>query len=117
MKIIGITKHGFIIEAHADEVANLTGYYSHYSNVDGFKSPAVGDTIQISKMYKQLYELKAMDGELSRIATTLRGFADHLETVQPIIRPKPEEAKLADAIPRSETKELHEIEAQLRGDR
>lgn len=89
MKIIGKTETGLIIEAHADEVANLIGYYTHYdAHIGDLK---VGDVIQISKMYRQLNELKRMDGELARIATTLRGFANHLELVRPVLRPGPEE--------------------------
>ena len=33
MKILGKAEGGWIVEISEDELANLTGYYSHYTNV------------------------------------------------------------------------------------
>lgn len=89
MKIIGESREGYIIEASKDEVANLIGYYSKYD--DKFKI-SVGDKINISGMYQQLYNLKNNQPRLKEIVKTLRNLADLLEPVCPVIEAQIKEA-------------------------
>jgi hypothetical protein len=90
MKIIGKSENGFILEASRDEVANLIGYY--FSCSDGCKMPSIGDELQVSKMYRQLYDLKNRQPELQKVVGTLRGLADMLEPVCPVIEKAAKEA-------------------------
>jgi hypothetical protein len=90
VKVIGKTESGFIIEASKEEIANLTGYHSSYSN--GYKSPLVGVEIQVSKMFRQLYDLEHNQPELQKVVNTLRGMADLLEPVCPVIEKRVKEA-------------------------
>jgi hypothetical protein len=90
VKVIGNTKDGYILEASENEVANLIGYSSHWS--DKFKRPSVGDDIQINKMYRQLYDLEHNQPELRKVIDTLRGLADMLEPVCPVIEKQIKEA-------------------------
>ena len=84
MKIIGKTERGFILESSEDEVANLIGHYSAYTNVDGCPKLNMGDIICVHSMYKQLYDIKHKAGELSKISKTLRQVADLVELHDPI---------------------------------
>lgn len=84
MKIIGVTEKGYIIDANADEIANLTGYYSEYSEKFNKKLKA-GDEIKVDEMYKQLYHLSKKRTELAQTVKTLRNLADLLEPVCPVI--------------------------------
>jgi hypothetical protein len=90
VKIIGKSESGYILEASNDEVANLVGYYSIYDK--DYKRPNCGDNIQISSMYKQLYNLKNNEPKLKDTVKILRGLADSLEPVCPLI-----EAQIKDA--------------------
>jgi len=89
MKIIGKTENGYIIEASKDDVANLIGYYSHYSKEVNI---SVGDEIQVSKMYQQLHDLERSQPEMRKVVSTLRGMADLLEPVCPVIEKRVKEA-------------------------
>jgi len=82
VEIIGKARRGFILEADEDEVYNLIGYYSKYSD----KAPRleVGDTINVSDMYNQLYNLKSAERCLASTAKELRSIADYLEVVKPV---------------------------------
>lgn len=82
MKVIGESEDSFIIEASKNEIANLIGYYSKYDSK--FKINA-GDQINISDMFKQLYNLEHNKPELSKVVNTLRNLADSLEPVCPVI--------------------------------
>lgn len=60
MKILGKTGYnmnGAIVELTADELANICGHYSAYSN--NVRKPEPGDTIDISKIYMNLRQLSA----------------------------------------------------------
>ena len=70
-------------------MANLIGYYGKY---DSNFRVNVGDQINISGMYKQLYNLERNQPELKRIVDTLRGLADLLEPVCPVIEQAVKEA-------------------------
>jgi hypothetical protein len=94
MKVIGKTEDGYIIDASGDEVANLIGYYGTYSLRDSNRVIYVGDKINISGMYKQLYNLKNNEPKLKEVVKTLRGLADLLEPCCPVIEAQiKEEAK------------------------
>lgn len=83
MKVIGKSKGGYILEASDNEIANLIGYYSQYDS--DYRKPECGDTIQISSMYQQLYNLKNNQPKLKDTVKMLRGLADSLEPVCPLI--------------------------------
>jgi len=89
MKVIGKSQNGFILDASSQEVARLIGYYGSYK--DG-ATPSVGDEIQVNKMYEQLYELKHNEPELKKVVDTLRGLADLLEPVCPVLEAQIKEA-------------------------
>ncbi|UWG96811.1 hypothetical protein LPY66_18325 [Dehalobacter sp. DCM] len=82
MKIIGQSENSFILEASKDELANLIGYYSKY---DQKAKVNPGDEINISNMYRQLYTLERKQPELRKVIDTLRGIANMLEPVAPVI--------------------------------
>ena len=83
MKVIATTERGFILEAHKDEVANLIGF--HYASQDGIKMPKIGDNIEVAAMYQRLYRLEANKNALKDTAERIRGVADLLEAVNPIV--------------------------------
>lgn len=85
MKIIGKTRDGFILESSAEELANLCGHYSHYPSVDGYKTPSVGDDVQVSAMYHKLYELARDRDKIRQAKDALIDAAARLEPVAPII--------------------------------
>lgn len=86
MEIIGKTKEGYILKASKNEVANLIGFYSDYSDEFRSKGLEIGDSIQISKMYNRLYKQERSSKDLERTAQTLRTIADLLEPLDPIIK-------------------------------
>ena len=57
MKVIGENKDGYIITATKDEIANLQGLYSHYSN--DFRVN-VGEDINIQPFYKIGREVQSL---------------------------------------------------------
>lgn len=67
MKVIGESKNGYIITATKDEIANLQGLYSYYS--DGFKVN-VGDELNINPFY-----------DMAKKANSIRSRRDELESV------------------------------------
>jgi hypothetical protein len=78
MKIIGKNADGWIVDISEDELANLTGYYSHYSNVDGYKKPAIGDIVQVSKMYHKLHEMADADKRIQEYARSIEKYFEIL---------------------------------------
>ena len=82
MKIIGKTKDGFILEASADEVANLTGAYSQFHDNP---KPCVGGEIQVAPMFHQLYKLANHRRQVADVRDTLRNMADNLEPVETLV--------------------------------
>lgn len=94
MKIVATTKTGFLIEALESEVMNLCGYANKFElrenrRVEG-KSPAqldlaIGDVIQVSKMFDHLKLMAGKEKELRGVAEKLRGFAQVVEMVAPIL--------------------------------
>lgn len=67
MKVIGQSEDGYIITATKDEIANLQGLYSHYS--DEFKVD-VGDKLNIKPFYA-----------MARKANGIQSRRDELESV------------------------------------
>lgn len=83
MKIIGQTDEGFIINATEREIFNLIGYY--YSGDTGAPKLRVGSVIDVSSMYRQLYEIKNRKGVLGKLAKELKETADLLTIKDPVI--------------------------------
>ncbi len=81
MKIIGKTSRGFIVDITTHELAQLTGFYS--ASKRDCPELEIGARIEVSRMFNQLYDLKNRSGELAKIATRLRDFADLLEVQNP----------------------------------
>ena len=83
MKIIAEQKDGFVIQATKDEIYNLIGFYSSYSS----ERPRLkeNDEIEVSKMYKQLYEMKDNQARLKSARSVLLAIAGSLELVEPVI--------------------------------
>ncbi len=78
MKVIGKSEDGYIIAATRDEIANLQGLYSHYS--DEFKVD-VGDELNIEPFYnmaKKANSIRSRRDELESIAS-------HIDSVLRII--------------------------------
>jgi hypothetical protein len=96
VKVIGESRDTYILEASKDEIANLIGYYSRY---DDKAHVSVGDKINISSMYKQLYNLKNNEPKLKEVVKTLRGLADLLEPVCPVIEAQIKDAAKPESLP------------------
>jgi len=76
MKIIGETKNGYIVSLDDEEVAQLSGYSSRYSN--GYTKPIIGSDINISTLVdrinnvEKLYDsLIALKDKLITVNTSL----------------------------------------------
>lgn len=68
MKVIGKSENGYIITATKDEIANLQGLYSHFS--DGFNVD-VGDELNIEPFFdmaKEANNIRSRRDELERVA-------------------------------------------------
>lgn len=85
MKIIGTDgDKKCIIECSEDEVANLIGYHSYWS--DGFiLKDLIGKEIQISKMYQKLYRLSADHRRIKETRTNLKEMLDILDDIEPVL--------------------------------
>jgi len=86
MKIAAQTEKGFLIAVETEELYRLIGFYSCYDQ----KKPRnhefkIGDEIQVSAMYQQLYNLAEKQSKLTKIAAELRIVADVLELRDPVI--------------------------------
>lgn len=85
MKVIGKTDHGVLLEASRDELARLVGYFSGFQMDRSGQRIGIGDEIQISKMYDQLYDIGRKTKELAEAAKLLRSAASLVEqAVEPI---------------------------------
>ena len=85
MKIIGKTQKGYILDASEDEVANLIGYYGEYSLREQCGKLNIGDEIQISRMYEQLYKLHDNHKDIERAKECLTQCIENMEEVLPVI--------------------------------
>lgn len=103
MKIIGKTKEGFIIEAHANEVARLIGFYSQHSMTKTFDHRVdplpVGAEININGMYEQLRKIESIRSLMRGISENAQGLLTALVNADPIIKP------IVDAVTESKPKE------------
>lgn len=82
MKIIGTAKDSFLVEISRDEIYHLIGFYWHGS--DGAPKLNVGDSVRVSAMYSQLYNLKNKRKALDGVVKELRAVADNLELLKPV---------------------------------
>ena len=78
MKVIGESENGYIITATKDEIANLQGLYSHYS--DGFNVD-VGDELNIKPFYDMAKEANSMRSRRNE----LESVANHIDSALRII--------------------------------
>ena len=85
MKIIGETQNGFICELSKTEAANLIGFHSEYSCQKA--RPHVGWEIQINEMYKQLYQIKAINSHVKAISESAKELAEAVRVKSPVIEP------------------------------
>lgn len=85
MKIIGVTTNGFILESSRDEVANLLGFYSGYSEKAKVGELKSGAYIKVAEMYSQLYQLAGAKKKIVEAQKQLREVADRLDPLVPII--------------------------------
>ena len=84
MKIIGSSSTGFILEASRREVFNLIGFYSEYSEKRPDLKP--GDDFNVSKMYRQLYELSANKDTIDKVVKNLTDVVGLLLVTNPVIK-------------------------------
>ena len=75
MLVIGENKDGYILSISNSEMANLLGSYSEYE--DGGR-PKVGEDINISGMYRFLYELSHHKREIEKQRKELLSMAEKL---------------------------------------
>lgn len=83
MKVIGKTESGFILSAEKNEIANLIGYYSGYS--EGLPKLSVGSEIDVHSMYQQLYVLSAHNKSIKDVQKKLSDIVSGLDEVKPVI--------------------------------
>lgn len=91
MKIIGITRNGYIVEATDTELANSAGY-NVPSEVPGWESErgsyhrgtfAVGTEFNPSLTHRYLSKLRADEDKVRQSETLLRALADMLRQALP----------------------------------
>ena len=85
MKIIGYTGKGYMLDATKEEVANLIGFYSTYSEEYRKSSIGIGSEINVSGMYKQLYRLAGSYEDIERAKDNLKRCIELLDIVNPLI--------------------------------
>lgn len=86
MKIIGYTEKGYLLDATKEEIANLIGFYSTYSEEFVKKFLGIGSEINVSGMYKQLYELTGKHDYIERAKDNLKQCIELLDIVNPLIK-------------------------------
>ena len=85
MKIIGYTEKGYMLDATKEEIANLIGFYSTYSEEYRKSSIGIGSEINVSGMYKQLYRLAESYEDIERAKDNLKRCIELLDIVNPLI--------------------------------
>lgn len=85
MKIIGETKHGYIVESSRDEIARLIGYYGSYSGTAA--CPKIGDEIQASEMFDQLYKVKGIKSSVKEIEKAAANLLEAIRIKNPVLEP------------------------------
>jgi len=93
VKIIGKTKENFLLEATKNELANLVGYYSTYT--DGYKSLQIGDYIKVSEMFNKLSWIENNKKKVEMLKEEFIQISRELDTFNPIFRSidKPKKGK------------------------
>lgn len=83
MKIIGKTKDGYLLEADANEIAKLMGYYNdyHLPQQRHREKLEIGDRVNVAAMFGHLYSLEAAGKEIAAVVAKIRTAADLLETL------------------------------------
>lgn len=79
MKIIARAANSFVFMATEDETAKLVGY-----KYDSGIHLKIGDEINISEMYNQLYDLSSYEEELIKVQKQLRRLANKLKVPAPL---------------------------------
>lgn len=85
MKVIGYTEKGYMLDASKEEIANLIGFYSTYSEEYRKKSIGIGSEINVSGMFHQLYDLHWRHEDVEKAKENLRKCIDLLDEVNPLI--------------------------------
>ena len=85
MKVIGYTEKGYMLDATKEEIANLIGFYSTYSEEYRKSSIGIGSEINVSAMFKQLYDLHWRHDDVEKAKEKLRQCIDLLDEVNPLI--------------------------------
>ena len=88
MKVIGRTEKGYILDATKEEIANLIGFYSTYNEEYRKASIKIGSEINVSAMFKQLYDLHWKHDDIKKIKEKLRQCINLLDEVNPLINIK-----------------------------
>ena len=85
MKVVAISKEGYLLEATEKEIINLIGYFKPLPTISK-DTPIVkiGDNINVNNLYHQINNLGITEKELKRVAEKLRECADLLTTVEGI---------------------------------
>lgn len=83
MKVIATTQEGYILEAGRDEVANLMGMYSSYS--DGFRIPSIGDDINIEGLYEKYRAAERIRNEKASLDGIINMLQRAAADVEPFI--------------------------------
>ena len=86
MEIIAKIENGHIVKIMNTELEKLTGFY-YNRRQPPFK---IGDEVMVDALYDQLCKLSSNEGEIKKMAHSLRSAAGILEKIDPIFR-EPEE--------------------------
>lgn len=92
MKILAEKHEGYILDVTGDELANILGWHSRYS--DGFKKSDIqdaiknGSAVKISEIYRDYERTRFYKNNerLKEAATKLRQMAEALEPIEEVIK-------------------------------
>lgn len=73
----------FIVEMEGSELAQLIGFYSAYDDKFHVKP---GMTVKVSDMYRQLYNLRGMQGVAQKAIEQVTRACELLEIIDPVIK-------------------------------
>ena len=81
MKIIAkVNDSRFLVEAEADELAQVMGFSGYYYLKDGNKL-AVGKVVNVSPLYRALEVSRGRKAEIAALAEQLRKTAGRVDTI------------------------------------
>lgn len=105
MKIIGKTDNReYIVVIRGDELANLVGYYSEsqtpnpHDSYSGRGPFNVGDTVEVGKMYYQLYNLARISDQAEQAKKALQAAIELFTIVDPVVHKITEKPQDGDTI-------------------